>query len=594
MHCSRFSVLVIVLAGASALTLPAQTNQAAPAMHVDCRNTLDDHENLVVEPRATMRCTAMMNGRPVTGVEWRVNDMPGGNNLLGTIGADGVYHAPGEGPGRERVNIEAFDLNHKTEATAPVFISKVPEPIKGCVRPPGSGMIALGDGASVQFPPGNLSEDVQIRVQLLYAAVQPTNTLFQGVRPSLLIRFCDRFGKPYSGPVVKSGASSSEQQIIFHVPRGPEFSDRDVSDFLGALDVYDGGDNYYALLPHPGQERPVELAADPTMVADPWFIQVGLTTLIQTTLNQSALVQTFNQYRHSEIGWMQVWNRKTSAFTNEPKGFCPKGSRTMVLVHGMLSAPAGAFDPDDTRENSAQWAAEKYDTVVAFDYKWWLPIDQSAPALTEILNRYSDPACKYRGTFDIEAHSEGTVVVLVGLGSKRLTTDAMKRIQHIVLVAGPLEGTPLADNAPFYLTVLLNVLPPKGWTVLVPEALHELMPFIEQLGTHSSLLSQIRVAASQTLMQKQLVLAAGDRSVISSPEAVAWAWHHALLNAVPNDGVVPVSSALIQTLQLPHMTRLVGNDPKMGDNPYPLNHTSLVNNPAVIRDIEQACDLAVE
>jgi hypothetical protein len=60
------------------------------------------------------------------------------------------------------------------------------------------------------------------------------------------------------------------------------------------------------------------------------------------------------------------------------------------------------------------------------------------------------------------------------------------------------------------------------------------------------------------------------------------------LQGQPNDGIVPVSSALPTDSSLPNLVRLVGNDPNAGDYPYPYNHTNLVDNSKVMPDILNA------
>jgi hypothetical protein len=70
--------------------------------------------------------------------------------------------------------------------------------------------------------------------------------------------------------------------------------------------------------------------------------------------------------------------------------------------------------------------------------------------------------------------------------------------------------------------------------------------------------------------------------------ASSWIYDQVLMTSEPHDGFVPVRSALLSGSVLSNLERLRGNDPRLDDYPYPFDHTDLVDNPVVMRDITRA------
>jgi hypothetical protein len=70
--------------------------------------------------------------------------------------------------------------------------------------------------------------------------------------------------------------------------------------------------------------------------------------------------------------------------------------------------------------------------------------------------------------------------------------------------------------------------------------------------------------------------------------ASSWNYDQVLMTSEPHDGFVPVRSALLSGSVLSNLERLRGNDPRLDNYPYPFDHTDLVDNPVVMRDITRA------
>ncbi|WP_433967975.1 hypothetical protein [Tunturiibacter gelidiferens] len=153
----------------------------------------------------------------------------------------------------------------------------------------------------------------------------------------------------------------------------------------------------------------------------------------------------------------------------------------------------------------------------------------------------------------------------------------------MVLVAGPLEGTPIAENAIPFLTLCLNTPTPQPWTVFVPALINEFLPFIEQLMPGSATVQDAQTSARRYLRNVKIITVAGDK--FSHGWAASWAYEQARMTNQSHDGVVPVRSALLSDFVLSNLERLRGNDPSLGDYPYPFDHTHLVDNPVVMQDI---------
>lgn len=117
-------------------------------------------------------------------VTWHVNDVPGGNLLVGTISPEGVYHAPDTVNAPVSVVVKA-----RLVANPAVFdthelriVPKVQPPGGGLVRAATGGSIRAFDGrSSVVIPPGALASDATITMSTL------TNMQLPAARPGMRV-----------------------------------------------------------------------------------------------------------------------------------------------------------------------------------------------------------------------------------------------------------------------------------------------------------------------------------------------------------------------------------------------------------------------
>jgi pimeloyl-ACP methyl ester carboxylesterase len=108
--------------------------------------------------------------------------------------------------------------------------------------------------------------------------------------------------------------------------------------------------------------------------------------------------------------------------------------RTLVLLHGIFSSVETAF-PCAGQILSAGGYAQG----LGYDYDWTEPPRVEGPIIERFLNGL---AAQGLGSFDLEAHSYGTLITLYALPA------LSARVGHVVLLGGPLalRGSPLASS----------------------------------------------------------------------------------------------------------------------------------------------------
>jgi uncharacterized repeat protein (TIGR03803 family) len=452
------------------------------------------------------------------------------------------------------------------------------------------GTISLPGGSSVTIPAGALNANSTVTLQLSSAAIQPTNALFSGVGTSLLMSFSPAVGGVASEArrsQATSNATSSTSDLTFVLQGGQGITATQLQNALGVLDVNDGTHNYFALpTTYNAAQNLASLQVDATTIEGGSTLQIGLTLPPSNSVEQSGNA-SLQQWDKNQLEFMTLAGNSS---------FCPTGPKTLVLIHGMRSSPQDTFSPSTPPNSSNSWsvyAESNYNTILAIKYTWWDDVNTSAQSVAKILNSLFDPnsgvsPCNYQGTVDIEAHSEGTIVALASAqsGSGYLTSGTEAKVSHIVLVAGPLDGTPMAINPLNYVTAVLNAVPGDAADIWMPASINLAFPFIKELQPYSSTVLNAQAAAKQNLTSTEVIAVGGDSGYLGW--LGSWLDTYMFLNGAPNDGVIPVSSALPTDSSIPNLVRLVGNDPSTGDYPYPYNHTGLVDNPSVMPDILNA------
>jgi len=542
----------------------------------------------------TSQCSATVSGTGnySSGVTWAVNGVSGGNATYGAISTGGLYQAPTTAPAAYIVTVSATSSMDSTKSGSFLVliagtIASASMPIVASV----GGTISLPGGDSVTIPAGTLTANTTVTLQLSSVATQPTNTLFGGIGPSLLMSFSPAVGgvgaavsrhafRPSAAASASTSSSTSNITFILQGGQGP--STTQLQNAFGVLNVNDGTNNFFSLpSSYDATANATTLTVDPSMIEPSSTLEIGIAVAVANGQNQGGNPS------------LEQWDDSIPAFVNTPANYCPTGSRVLVLIHGIFSDVQDSFGMTGgaagcalkNGTSSCPVARGPYDTVLGINYDWSQPIASSSLDVANILNSFFTGSCSFSGTFDIEAHSEGTLVTLTSANS--LSSSAQAKLAHIALVAGPIDGTPLASDADAFITVFMNEALEAASSVIDPEITQnqkeQLQTIIPELAPGSSAVTAAQSAAANNLSQTEIVAVGGDKSFL--PWWGSWIETLPFFDGAPNDGVVPVASALPTDSSLPNLVRLVGNDPTAGDYPYPDNHVSLVNNQNVMPDI---------
>jgi len=556
--------------------------------------------SLTVPTGQSSQCSAAVSGTGSysSGVTWTVNSTSGGSATYGTISAVGLYQAPVTAPSAYVVTVSATSTADSTKSGS--FSVLIAGTIATATQPivaSTGGTISLPGGDSVTIPAGTLTANTTASLQLSSVATQPTNTLFGGIGPSLLMSFSPAVGgvgaaasrhafRPSAAP--SASASSSTSNITFTLQGGQGLSTTQLQNAFGVLNVNDGTNNFFSLpSSYDATSNATTLTVDPSMIEPSSTLEIGIAVAVANGQNSGGNPS------------LQEWDDSIPAFTNTPASYCPTGSRVLVLIHGIFSDVQDSFGNTGgaagcalkNGTSSCPVARGPYDTVLGINYDWSKPIASSSIDVANILNSFFAGSCSFSGTIDIEAHSEGTLVTLTS--ADNLSSSAKAKLAHIALVAGPIDGTPLASDADAFITVFMNEALESASTVIDPSITQnqkaQLPIIISELAPATSAGSAVpaaQSAAAKNLSQTEIVAIGGDKSFL--PWWGSWIETLPAFSGAPNDGVVPVASALPTDSSLPNLVRLVGNDPTTGDYPYPDNHVSLVNNQNVMPAILSA------
>ena len=224
------------------------------------------------------------------------------------------------------------------------------------------------------------------------------------------------------------------------------------------------------------------------------------------------------------------------------------------MVHGMTSSVEEAFGSEFGCVAAIKMAGQ-YGQVLGFDYNWTQHLDSSGQQLGTFLDCL---ASKGFTNVDIEAHSEGVPVALAAAGHSTLS------LNNMVLLGGPINGTPIANSQSFLNTAFANSLPRFGCVggARLSDALGG--DFVGEMKPDSPQLALIR-SNFNIRAQHPNVFAVGGTQEPFSVTAPAF-------NLVAGrsfditDGVIPISSALGEGSGLTRLTSLGG---------FPVSHIHL-------------------
>jgi hypothetical protein len=154
-------------------------------------------------------------------------------------------------------------------------------------------------------------------------------------------------------------------------------------------------------------------------------------------------------------------------------------------------------------------------TTLGFDYDWTLRIQVNGLGLANFLNSLA--LCPGITQVDIEAHSEGVAVTLSAGG--QVNTQASSLIQNVVSLAGPINGTPMADFQTDFASVYLNLGPGFASHFGVAVSLLDLLRFLPPLQDLTSTgdpLLPVRQRFARTLPTARLIAVGGYNASLAN------------------------------------------------------------------------------
>jgi hypothetical protein len=526
---------------------------------------------LVVPVGQTSQCTASVQGTGAysQSIVWEVNGVEGGASSIGTISASGLYQAPATAPSPYVVAITATSAD---DATKSAWLSITIEgPIASGTQTigPAGGTITLADGSAVTIPANVLQAGTAVTLSSSTAAIKPTNTLFQGIGPSLSLSFNPPLGasglsRQRSIPMGQPSpqGSSTPSPLTFIVNGDPASSAAQIQGAFGIANVNNGVATFYSLpSTYNSTMNQTTLTLDPSLFTTNSTIQVGLTGYLECALDNARL---------------QKWDTTQNKFVDAASGTCQAGSKTLVMISGMNSCPNGTFNAGYNLAAKAFASTQpNYSgSIYAIEYPWTFPIDHTAKSVGAALDSLVGPTCALSQSFDIVAYSEGVVVGLNSLADGNVDNATRAKLDHFISVAGPIEGTPIADDVDNLITELVNETISEGDVVeadllgLVDKGDFSL--FIGGLTKTSSTITNIKSDAALAPNAKFDAFG-GDLSctflwgLVSETDFV--------FGGAPNDCVVAVNSSLPQ--DLPFISPL-------NEYEFQENHVNLVNNSKIV------------
>jgi len=533
-------------------------------------------------------------GKPDLQVSWNVNGIANGNATVGTISVTGAetatYTAPAALPTPFKVSVQAISMADPSKIAAiPIVVAGMISSVSGNISAAAGGTLTLPDGSSATIPPGLLASDQTVTLSEESVPLsQPPGPVITGVGPALYLAF--------SGPLQqqairesKSSAINSGQLagISFNFNFGvnlPSLPDAGaaLASFVNQAGqtVFEGVSGIVNSVEKTGQAV-VECAAGVgQFLANPPLVVGAFFVVLTSSLNE--LFPPLNAPKPGLLLWQQGdW----VPFTN-----CPQipSSRTLLVVHGMLSSVEGSFKqtlPDGTNGILGSKLIDNYDVVFGFDYDWSNGIADSGGKLADALDLLA--SCSAGNPIDIMAHSEGVPVSLFGVTQAAPATQPA--IGHVISVAGPTLGTPVANvfagvDGPgrFALLTILASFPPLQSVPPTCE-LKSILRFLDcqfakDLATDSSgsnTLTQLRtnLVNDSALSKLDLIMVGGTNpdimlNNISVPLDILCRNCFGIFQNEPFDGIVGLDSAFGAGLDF-SLYRIPS---------FPLSHIDLVNN----------------
>lgn len=492
----------------------------------------------------TTQCTATVHG---TGsfdstVSWSVAGVAGGNSIVGTISSAGLYTAPSTVPTPFTVNITATsEADSAVSGSEALVIAGTIASTTQTISAASGGTITLPDGSSVTIPANVLGSDQAVTLTELSALPQqPPNQMVVGVGPVLAMKLTQplpQAAKVQSAetrlPSITSEALAGASPIQFTIVMGSNA----VGSLQGSTPLAEtqsaGGGSYFLFADGKYDIQ----SAKASITVDPSYLS-GIQELDGTMGNYNSTIPVAPSAQW-EVYWDGNQFQRLPAF---PPLTCPIptsilpnsfNGNVLILVHGMASSVEAAFPNAGDIESYGQ-----YGLVLGFDYDWTQRVADNGKALAGFIDSLG--FCTLN-RIDIEAHSEG-VPVAMAAGGQITSAKSISYLKNVVLLAGPIRGTPLANYGKVLASVYLNA--PTPWKLVTTAsaaslgAILESLPVMQDLTDSGDPLSGIRAQFSATLPLTRVVVVGGESHTLAVPGLVS------VFNGHPFDTVIPLDSAL--------------------------------------------------
>ncbi len=581
---------------------PAPTTPPPPAATISSVSVSCSLATVPVSQTSQCSATVQGTGAFSSSVTWSVNSVQGGNATVGSVSASGMYTAPAAVPTPFTVTIAATSTADTTKsASASVIVAGTIASVTQTIVAATGGTITLPDGSSVTIAPTLLGSDQPVTLtEFSVPPNYPANGLITGIGPALYLTFSQplQLSAATRGTVQnqRSGHQSSNTAGLAGISFNVNFS-------LNFPSVNSTEAAFASFRSSLGQflYQGVQGTMNAASKVGTAVVSAACLSALNDALNsRNAALATVGLYfadlaarpANSPTQSMLAWDPKSKQFlsVSQPCDSIPQNANTkiLVVVHGMLSSVEGSFN--DMLSQSTFLAQAGYGAVFGIDYDWWNGIAQSGQYVASQLSQIA--VCAKGDPIDIMAHSEGVPVSMSALAEPSLNSTAF---QHLIAVAGPILGTPVANVAgndlgtgrEELLTVLGNfpasemVFPPASVGGLTGLLNAQFMTDLETNGVGSNALTKIQNSwQSSPLSNLPVVLAVGTNpdptiSGFAIPLGECLKSCFEVFANEPFDGIVGLDSSFAAGL---HSTlyRLPS---------FPLFHTGLVGNTAVLVDV---------
>lgn len=566
--------------------------------------------SLVTVPTGqTSQCSAAVagTGNYSSAVNWFVNNISGGNSTTGTIGPTGLYSAPATVPTPFTLSISATSVTDPTKtASVPIIVDGTIATATQTISAASGGTITLPDGSSVTISPGLLASDNTVTLtEVSVPASQPQSQLLAETGPALYLSFSTP--PQFQGAAIRASAEISQPAdsttllagITYHFSFGLNFPS--AASTMAALASFA---NQAGQVIYQGYASTVS-TAQKTATA---FIDSACLTVLNTALSSPTVakltigvyfVELAAQPANPPTQGLLVWNSNAGQFL--PFQQCSpsnsSGQSTLVVIHGMLSSVEGSYTNLLGTTNFP--TNVNYGSVYGIDYDWWNGLQDNGKTVAAFLDTIA--TCSAGNQIDILAHSEGVPVTFSALTQDSL---AKSSIGHVIAIAGPILGTPIANSVTqqlgtgrYALLAVASALPFQQMVFppVTPNGLLDVLndQFAKDLATDASgsgELASIRSSwvSDPILSQLPIILVGGtfpDPQIAGEyiPLGPCITGCFGDFTQEPFDGIVGLDSAFGQGLDY-----LLYRIPAL-----PLFHTDMVDNAGVLSSLELQLKLKV-